>query len=495
MDNLVKGIQVLQSLSQLNQPESNQFIIQLYHQSSRPIHSLLFKWCCQSENANFADEVIKLAGNILNARLSTTTTTTTEEDEVKQTSLDSIPSALITETASYLDQNSYFNFQTCNRLLYTSCNAPNKLKILNLLDTKNYRQIKLYKYQQLKSLYFNLKQFDQIQFKSKNAILTKLEEVYINGRAVSYPKHHTSFTKNKYIDTSKVTELMIENLQDDGWCKCFDAIVKMFDNIHILSIKYSLITNINGELLKSKWPNLYHLTARTRTDAVNKSLVESFGNQLQFLEIVKFNDSEWNLQTIHFGNLIELCLEGPTKKICDDILSTASKLEILNLTPIGKPKKDHIMSEDETCKTITNALISCTKLVVLELERIPCQWSGRVLNCLHEIISNNTFKRDELEIISGICPLTSEFKVKCIQNDIKKLINSCNNLNCDTWIFKLVFKAYHKLDDNNKEPDECMEEIKNAMQDIKIKRIRPDVHVLMYLISKNDEMSTNFVSV
>eukprot|EP01084_Bolivina_argentea_P233293 392977_1 len=99
----------------------------------------LIKYNQNMEHNNDLQTIISLISNILNSR---NDKKSTEKKDVKPDndnkpifSLNTIPSEIIGECASYLHVDDYLNFSKSNRKLYVSCNSPCKLYEL---DTHHY---------------------------------------------------------------------------------------------------------------------------------------------------------------------------------------------------------------------------------------------------------------------------------------------------------------------------------------------------------------------
>ena len=74
-----------------------------------------------------------------------------------------MPTSLVGNIASFLNQQGYIAFSMADRKMYVDCNTPNTLQRLTLKQISDYRSISLQHYPQIKGLRFNLRQISEFK--------------------------------------------------------------------------------------------------------------------------------------------------------------------------------------------------------------------------------------------------------------------------------------------------------------------------------------------
>ena len=166
----------------LNDQEFIVFLSNIIQQYGRDV--FLSSFCnqflqTQCINTNIPTSTINTATNIvrniITSRHSSHKSAYTHSSTTRK--LDSLPSSLIGEIASYLKHKSYSLLSQSNRAIYIGCNNPNTLRELNLFNVDNYSCIKLSKYRQIKYLKLNLRKFSELSLPSNTTILPQLTQL------------------------------------------------------------------------------------------------------------------------------------------------------------------------------------------------------------------------------------------------------------------------------------------------------------------------------
>ena len=127
--------------------------------------------------------------------------------------IDDLPSQIIGEIGSYLNQNDYPKFARCNQSLFISLNSPCTLQSIEIKQHKNYRyinctQIALENYPQIRSLSVPLSKFGLFTLPN-HTICNRLENIDIyccNG----YNNYYMSnFLHQNAINLSKLKQASI----------------------------------------------------------------------------------------------------------------------------------------------------------------------------------------------------------------------------------------------------------------------------------------------
>eukprot|EP01083_Nonionella_stella_P210307 761480_1 len=121
--------------------------------------------------------------------------------------MQSLPSVLVGNLASYLKFPEYRSFQTANRSIYIGCNTPNTLRHLDLTKINDYSGINLAKYPHLRHLLMKLNAFDSFVLPANGeTVCNRLQEITFDGEKQTNADI-THFITQNAINTNNVTYL------------------------------------------------------------------------------------------------------------------------------------------------------------------------------------------------------------------------------------------------------------------------------------------------
>eukprot|EP01083_Nonionella_stella_P076655 208987_1 len=153
--------------------------------------------------------------------------------------MQSLPSALIGNLASYLKFYDYTSFQTANKTIYTECNTPNTLRHLYLLRINDYSGINLAKYPHLRRLSIKLNAFDSFVLPANGeTVCNRLQQITFDGEKQTNTDI-THFIAQNTINTNNVTYLRCKSFGDRQNHFSFDTFTRLlskFPNIEHLSL-------------------------------------------------------------------------------------------------------------------------------------------------------------------------------------------------------------------------------------------------------------------
>ena len=146
--------------------------------------------------------------------------------------IDDLPSQLIGEIGSYLDQNSYTKFTRCNRSLFISLSSPNTLQSIKISKFKDYsdcNRIELENYPQIKSLYLPTSKLNVLALPS-HKICNRLKYILID----CYIDSISQFLDQDAINLSNLREASIFLPYRDITQDTFHHILKKVSAVHTM---------------------------------------------------------------------------------------------------------------------------------------------------------------------------------------------------------------------------------------------------------------------
>eukprot|EP01084_Bolivina_argentea_P223593 378292_1 len=163
-----------------------------------------------------------------------------------------------------------------------------------------------------------------------------------------------SFVTQNWINTNNVTTLCLRKFgtaENRFNPDIFLQLLTKFSHIEYCKFFRVSINNwIDANKLSIAWPKFKGLDAVTPNAQL---LIDTFGNNLDFLGLFKFPHIDYNLSNIKLENLQELRIYFPTQKTLNDTLQTAvniNKIHLLFGISNPEPMKEPIIKVITTCK-------------------------------------------------------------------------------------------------------------------------------------------------
>eukprot|EP01083_Nonionella_stella_P033817 92541_1 len=342
--------------NELDNTEFCQFLSQLVTIKGRDLLlHLLFTHFVESTQSNDAkkDELMSPFINII------TRIITNRDKSVSVTStsctMSELPSALISETASYLKATEYIVFSRCNRKIYVSCNSPCKIFALPTMMIKKYPLHGcMKKFQSLKQLGLNIKYFN-------NKISRRNQSTWHNVQLHTLQLSNRGGNENDCMQF--IERNLINNTQNLKLHKFGKDIHNKFDSksfcdllCNFRMIEHLLLWDVflqdNQEYIENEikeWlPNLkgFGFTGGSN-ERLSHCIISALSDQLEALRIEGLSLNYHNVSSKSFPKLKELSLS-----MCNlDILSIFKHVDTLNSVMISS-------SKEEIIKEFINIMIS-----------------------------------------------------------------------------------------------------------------------------------------
>eukprot|EP01083_Nonionella_stella_P082652 228168_1 len=367
-----------------------------------------------------------------------------------QTAMQSLPSALIGNLASYLDCTDHIAFSKVNRMIYIGCNSPNTLQRLRLLKRDDYSTINVAKYSQLKSLSVKLKAFDSFVLPSNGAtVFNRLQRLLLDGDKQS----DVSISHLNTLNVNNIKHLVCQNLGDESndeisvSCNAFTDLLSKFQNIERLSLSgVSFDPHVDNKLNPQMLPHLKtFLWASNGSPAFLVQMLQIFGSKLESLSL--WDNVVFPLPShISFSNLQHLNIAFRITSTLNHILKTATKLREIVLTfrgTIGRAFPIQVFMEQ---LFLTQPFIEYIEFADIPYDIFSdfCNVTGQALNNTKQKINKNTNFKFKLSIHPGTAIDTAKYEniLLVIDNILKQL----PTVNMESFLLFVSFKKDDKSD-------------------------------------------------
>ena len=334
---------------QLNESEFKRFISQflIEHMGKNCILNLLFEYF--KKNDIDTKPITNHMSEIIKSRKETSSTC-----KSKPIIIDKLPTNLIGCVASFLEMNSYINFEKTNRTIYIGCNSPNKLEEFPQSTMMKYPCTgNMNKYKYIKKLAINIKYFNnKLSFKNQTIWRDKnLINQLILSNENGDEKDVDVFIENNYINYNKIKKFAFNTFSNQNTFSFYNLLSRL-TNIEVLYFYKVYLTqhnNYKDEVIRKWFPKLKGFgcyDGTTSTIQLSKQIIHIFGHQLEALEIPRDIS---NINTnIKFPQLKELIISS-TQKDSKHSLNSTSSLKLVYI--INVDANDTKFSVKEALKT------------------------------------------------------------------------------------------------------------------------------------------------
>eukprot|EP01083_Nonionella_stella_P047885 128176_1 len=285
----------------------------------------------------------------------------TKQDE-RISNVDQVPSIILGEIASYLNQYDYIHFSRSNRAIYIGCNSPNTLQCLDLLSTHHYALLNLTLYPSIQSLSLKLHAFHELNLMNiEGTIANKLQNLLLISSA-DHKLDITSFLQQNTLNISNVRSVSLEHIgsmQNPLGGEMFSQLLCLFPMM--TRLRLLAVTVNHTELKQLCCPNLNTLALMSTN--VQNAMLDAFGKQLECLVMDNFMGSGNNfgaLSHTNFKTLRKLFAILPTSQALASIWETAKSMTDVNIIPKGFGNQ--LMSDVEVSSVISEIVMKQSEL-------------------------------------------------------------------------------------------------------------------------------------
>eukprot|EP01083_Nonionella_stella_P259108 885010_1 len=318
MTSLSEVIRFRASVHKLTDTEFHQFILTLVQKCGRDIlitslFTMFTSGCDRSSQS--LETTLNIIKQIIESRK-----TKPKPASSSDITMQSLPSALIGNLASYLNSTDYCAFSKANRTVYIGCNAPNTLYLLNLCSIHDYSAVNLAKYWHLRILVFNLSAYDSFVLPTNGrTVCNRLQSIRLDADKRT-DVDLTHLISRNTINTNNVTYLQCKDFgnkeeRNHFPFDAFTGLLSNFSNIQDVDLVGVALTDLpsvrhdhgQSDLLQLV-PHLQRFTwIRSRPHAFLGQILTRFHSKLKALKLLDLFVEPLPTH-ITFSSLEELCI-------------------------------------------------------------------------------------------------------------------------------------------------------------------------------------------
>eukprot|EP01083_Nonionella_stella_P118658 354311_1 len=444
MASLDEVIRFRASVDKLTGTEFDQFILTLMQKCGRDIIiTSLFTMFTSERNrsSQTLDTTLNIIKQIIESRK-----TKPKPANSYEITMQSLPSALIGNLASYLYFTDYESFQTVNRTVYIGCNTPNTLRRLDLSQINDYSQINLAKYLHLTHLSITLNAFNSFILPGNGeTVCNRLQKMTLDGAKRSNADI-THFITQNTININNVTYLRCNKFgvrQHHFSFDTFTRLLSKFSNIEYLSLNRVVLPSV-PQTPSSLLQLLPHLQAfswvNCRSADFLIQILTTFGSKLKTLKLS--NTSLASLPAhVTFSHLQELLMVYPQIATFDRILKTAKYLRRIVFL-------FYQINTAFPMETSIQRLLTTQPL--LEFIAIQCTcFSAFDTTCdgIEHGLYNRNHKNKSIKLTIFVDAAMDIAKYKSILFMFVKITNQLRALDIDDWMFSVDAKSDNIMSD------------------------------------------------
>ena len=265
-----------------------------------------------------------------------------------------LPTTMISEISSYLDQKAYARFATTNRKMFVDCNSPNRLVALDLDPVHDFNSISLANYPHLTSLEFNSWNVGDFDHRLIHQC-RRLRTLMIHGDDDDDVEQVWRF--NDDIDgvftgittlamcgfSSLPPELLVQLL----------TLFPVLTHLRLFNVKFT--NYLDTALLVDFCPSLNRLSLNTVEQET--VFLDAFGGRITTLALSQ-SSSDFTPPNLDYSKLRRLCLYAPSQSTMSVFLKTSKNLEEVCFVPLQRKESQEIQRmTDSEIKRMTKRLI------------------------------------------------------------------------------------------------------------------------------------------
>eukprot|EP01083_Nonionella_stella_P259107 885009_1 len=445
MTSLSEVIRFRASVHKLTDTEFHQFILTLVQKCGRDIlitslFTMFTSGCDRSSQS--LETTLNIIKQIIESRK-----TKPKPASSSDITMQSLPSALIGNLASYLNSTDYCAFSKANRTVYIGCNTPNTLHCLDLSKINDYSEINLAKYLHLRDLSLNLNAFDSFVLPTNGrTVCNRLQTVRLDaGKRTDV--NITHFISQNTINTNNVTYLQLRRFgnQEEQNHFPFDTFIGLlpkFSSIqHLCLVKVALtdlpsVCDIQSDLLQLL-PHLQRLTwCESRPRALLGEILTAFHSQLKSLRYIGFDPLQLYLPAHGTFSSLEELVQPVSRAlptlILNQILNTAKNLRAV------------LFLLDDTYN-IGNTYIQQLLTTQPLLEHVVIVYHYDILDSMCNAIESGLHEMEHKKKIIRLVLYLGEVidiaKFKNILFMIAKIVHQLQLLDPEDFMLMIAFKA------------------------------------------------------
>eukprot|EP01083_Nonionella_stella_P129210 391951_1 len=323
--------------SQLTPHELRQLVVESYTADqilSFIFNHFRFKYHQTKKHDNNVSHMIQSISDILDARKSSS-----NNETLAKIKIDSIPSDMIGECASFLSLSDYVSFSKCNRKTYIGCNSPPTLQAFDLSNIPIARACDLSRFPLLKQLKLSYHAFvPYIELNPNQNPLDSVHSLTLYDRIPCYFQKTSSITSiSKCVRIQNIRRLTCSQFGIDKvtWrhnSKSFCDFVSNFSQVNALCLRECFLTDDLDIESVNILPQLRTLYISKFVNDVVRRLrnkwLDLYSKQL--LAII-YEESKMDINVCCFPKLKAIRVSDPNADTLLKIINNAPLLEQFNV--------------------------------------------------------------------------------------------------------------------------------------------------------------------
>ena len=337
------GVRFKRALHQLNDKEYGLFMMTITKTFDRNLMSNLL--CSQffkpRDNHSIIIQMIKIIDNIKQKRKRYKFTNPNNKIKIDRLSIQ-----LISETASYLNQEEYSRFSRCNRSIFIATNTRNTLRSINLTHpmisfeslsissntVKNHNKMPLLEnYRYLRSLSFTMSNFKMLKLPkniSGQTLCNSLQHIHID---FENDGDMVSFLKVNCINLSQLKSASIINIKPLISQMTFNTLSKKIESVD--KAVFHPLNHGPTQGYNLLFPNLRELEFSSMQKNITVGWLKAYGSQLTKLKFSSHLIKGKDISNIKFIKVNTLGLYGfKNVSFLSGILRTTTDLREITLS-------------------------------------------------------------------------------------------------------------------------------------------------------------------
>ena len=365
----------------------------------------------------------------------------TSKEEPLPIQIDTLPSQMIRNCASFLQLKDYMNFSKANGTIYCASNSPCSLKELDLRHCiRSYEHFHFDRFQLLESLRVSGMRLQDCSARfgsdvSRKNKFSHLKALHIDYDCLGSIQCLSSLTESPVIPYAQITKLTLSCFGNEAvpfhfgsFCKILDAFPNVSD-LALIDLDLSDFEENNKNIKKGILPNLSHLRcgylgSDESANLLRNKLIKLYSNQL-----IAIGCDEWS-KAIDLDSAVKL------EKISICNASRHSVENMMNAAPSLKHLELYKVKESGWMRKSIVKSISLPAFEYLSLSALKNEMENILPYLEIGLIESKELNKNSLRI-EIIMPrkTTTEDDIRLF---INRLVNALDTSN--TEHFKLVFR-------------------------------------------------------
>eukprot|EP01083_Nonionella_stella_P058028 152085_1 len=431
---LRKAIKFRHLISQLTHEESVGFLSKMMNSHMDIVVTFLFRHFAKTNQTNPVDSFNDSLSDIIQSRKEKPKAVSLRNPKLSQ-----LPIAITGHIASFLTQQTYFQFSASSRSIYLGCNSPNLLHELNLIDVDDSSCINLELFPSVKSLSIDSLQAITLprNANTDSPIVNQLTTLTLDASESDENDGWVQqFLDRNIVNCNTVKTLKCLNFADrqemEG--KTFLDLLNSFPNLKHLKLHH-ITTDVTAEDILNVCPNLDGLTVNSGDSQLNANLITLFASKLKCLSFVQYHANEFDFDSVNFATLEELHAVTPDYQSLNCILKSASNMKKVLIRPESKGELDGLMSNVEMKSAMQNIIVECRFLEYLYVQAKSSHFCSVLDGIECGLFKTKKLNRTELKIHICLEEMDSELKANTLALNAGRIVNSLESSAINDFMF------------------------------------------------------------